>query len=320
MKSILAVMLATLSLSTLAQRQLPPDGIVDIWPTIPFIRGADLCKYKDAYGQTRSEYMGQMVSHAQRLMQAGAKGQEALSLLMNFNALYDRNQEIAVRYQYLDVTLESTFKAFVDGYYRNLQPREKRISFTNVTSILNIVDAARNGQREGYLDSKLLSKLDFVAYGTYALAPNCKGDIQVTLHMVGKNGRTESFEAHGNPSTVMSQIASEIFTLYQRTQNGTVRMGNRQLEIVGSLNGTVGTVSSPELAEEACSMLDARLPKRMEMELLDSMGDWSGGISLGRVAWAMANGKVYHPLLMNPTPVRNRHEVNDTIFYYYCVR
>jgi hypothetical protein len=62
------------------------------------------------------------------------------------------------------------------------------------------------------------------------------------------------------------------------------------------------------------------LPNRLEIELIDSYGDWSGGVSLGEKVWAMPNGKVYHPLLRNPTPVRERWEVNERTYLYYCVR
>lgn len=307
--------------NSFAANLLPKDQRVDIWPTIPFVRGADLCKYKDAYGETRTSYVNTMVQHASTLMRGGASGDEALSLLIGFNSLYDRNQELAVRYQYLDVTLESTLKAYLDQYYRKLNPREKKISFQHVNSLLNVVKAAKDGMRDGYLDNELLSKLDYIAYGTYALAPNCQGDIQVTLHLIGRNGASESFIGNGRPEVVMSQIASEIFTLYQRTQfPSQVKVGAKMLTLVGGLNGSVDRVSEPSLAEEACLTLDARLPSRLEIELLNSYGDWSGGVSLNNETWAMPGNKVYAPYLKNPTPVREKWEVNADSFLYYCVK
>lgn len=321
MFKLLFAFATAISLSAFASVPMPEDGRIDIWPSIPFVRGADLCKYADAYGKTRSEYMTEMVTHAENLMYAGAKGEEALQLLTTFNALYDRNQAIATRYKYMDVTLESTFKAFMDSYYRDLRPRIKKLSFTHVNDIVSIVRAANRGQRDGYLDNRILDKLDFIAYGTYALAPNCRGDIQVTLHLIGRDGSSESFEATGQPSTVMSQIASEIFTLYQRTSFPTVvRVGNRHIELIGGFNGSVDVATSPQLAERACETLGGRLPNQMELELLDGYGDWSGGVSINDKVWAMPNGYVYHPRLRNPTPVRRPFEVNETSFLYYCIR
>lgn len=299
----------------------PKDGRVDIWPTIPFVRGADLCNISDAYGQTRSQYMDSMVRRAQDLMFGGAYGVEALTILREFNSLYDQNQALAIKHQYLDVTLESTLKAYLDGYYRNLRPKVKKISFQNVNDLLALVRANSTGQRDGELGQEMLSKLDYIAYGTYAMGPNCRGDVQVTLHLVGRDGTSESFVALGQPATVMSKIASEIFSKYQRTQfPAEIKIGTKTLTIVGALNNSVDEVSAPELAEEACATLDARLPTRLEIELIDSYGDWSGGVSLGERAWAMPNGKVYHPLLRNPSPVRERWEVNEKKYLYYCVR
>lgn len=310
---------AFISLTTNATE--PTDGRVDIWPSIPFIRGADLCRYKDAYGQTRSEYMSKMIGHATNLMYAGARGKEALSLLVAFNQMYDLNLDMANRYNYLDVTLESTLKAYISGYYRDLRPRVQKISFTNVNDILALVRAASNGQRDGYLDPKLLAKLDYVAYGTYALAPNCQGDIQVTLHLVGRDGDEKSYLGNGKPEYVMSQIASKVFEDFQRTQfPSKIKVGTRTLTLVGGLNGSVDTAPTPQIAKESCATLDARLPEANELELISAYGDWSGGVSLGNAVWALPSGKVFAPTLRNPSPIREKWEVNATEFKYYCVR
>ena len=303
-KKIISLTLSVFSL-TVAAKSLPADGVVDIWSTIPFVRGADLCKFSDAYKQTRSQYMNRMVSQAERLMMAGMKSKDVLPMLVAFNNLYDKNQELAQLN--LDVTLESSLKAFIDDYYRDLTPKQKKISFTNVDE----------------LSTAKVSKLDYIAYGTYTLAPSCKGNVSVTLHMVGKGGKTENYQATGSVDTVMSQIAAKIFTQYQRSQFPTsVRIGNRTLTLVGGLNGSVDKVSDPELAEQACDTLGARLPNRLEMEFIDSYGDWSGGVSLGEgeTTWAYPGGKIYNPGLRNPTPIREKWEVNDRIFSYYCVR
>lgn len=315
MKTLL--LLGSLLLSSVV---LADDGRTDIWPSIPFIRGADLCKYRDAYGSTRSEYMQDMVRNASDLMQSGALGNEALDMLVAFNGLYDRNQALATRGYGLSVSLEATLKGFVDSYHRKLRPKKKKLSFTHTNDLVSIIRSASNGQRPGISDD-MINKLDYIAYGTYTLAPNCRGKIQVTIHLVGRDGRSESFVATGKPETVMSQIASELYTLFQRTQfPSKVRVGNRTLTLVGGLNGSVDETSSPDMAAQACRTLDARLPNRMEIELIDTYGDWSGGVGLGDAVWAMPYGKVYHPGLMNPSPVRNTWEVNAKRFKYYCVR
>lgn len=317
--TLLFFSLFTASLNLQASN-LPADGRVDIWPTIPFIRGADLCRYKDAYGQTRTQYMNQMVQSASQLMRSGSRGKEALQMLVTFNEMYDRNLAVATQNQYLDVTLESTLKSYISEYYRNLRPKVQKISFNNTNDIMGMVNAARNGQRDGYLDPKMIQKLDFIGYGTYALAPNCQGDIQVTLHLVGQDGDVKSYIGQGIPSVVMSQIASRIFEDFQRTQfPSSIRVGNKTLKLVGALNGSVDKATSPQLAETACQTLDARLPSPQELDLLDAYGDWSGGVSLGEEVWALTGNKVFAPMLRNPSPIREVWEVNARSFSYYCV-
>jgi len=310
-----------MAVSSYGSTPVPSDGRFDIWPTIPFVRGADLCLYKDAYGQTRTEYMNTMVHSAEKLLAQGAKGYDALNLLVAFNTLYERNQDLAVRYQYLDVTLESSFKAYLDQFYRQINPRSKKISFQYVNDIVNIVNAAKGGMRDGYLDDSLLAKLDFIAYGTYALAPNCQGDIQVTVHLIGRDGSSESFIASGKPEYVMSKIAADMFTEFQRTQFPTqIKVGNKMLTLIGGLNGSVDRVADPRLAEQACETLEARLPTDFELDLLNSYGDWSGGVSLNDKVWALAGDKVFAPTLRNPSPVREKWEVNAEEYLYYCVK
>lgn len=294
---------------------------VNIWPSIPFIRGADLCKFHDAYGQTRTEYMNQMVRNAKDLLQAGAKGYEALELLKTFNNIYDRNQAMAVRHQYLDVTLEGTLKAYIDQFNQTYANGISKISFKHVNKLVDIINAARNGQRIGYINDDLLDSLDAIAYGTYALAPNCRGNVSVTIHIVHKDGRTDSFIGEGKPQTVMSQIASRMFEKYQRTQfPTTIRTARRTITLLGAMNGSVGQVSHPRMAEEACLEMGGRLPNQMELELISMKGDWNGGVSIGQSVWALSNNKVYHPGLMNPSPVRNLSEINSRKIMYYCVR
>lgn len=304
------------SLSAYAKR-------VDIWPSIPFVRGADLCRYSDAYGQTRNEYMRKMTNLASELMYSGALGFEALEMLTNFNNLYDRNISIATQHKYLDVTLENTLRAYLDEYYRTLRPMRRNISFTHMNHIRDIIGAINNGQRIGNISDYALNELDYIAYGSYAFAPNCRGNIQVTLTLVGRNGETKNYIGNGKPSVVMSQIASKIFEDFQKTTfPSNIQVNGRTLTLLGGIDGDINTASSPRIAQTICESMGARLPREMEYEIIDSYGSWSGGISISdsHRAWAMSNDYVFHPDLRNPTPVRRRHAVNDRTFMYICVK
>lgn len=310
----LTIIAAVLAMNTTFAAVAPTDGRVDIWPTIPFTRGADLCRYSDAYGQTRMQYMNQMMKLASGFDSAGA------GALIAFNDLYEKNLALASQTSF-DVTLEATLKAYTDSYFRNLQPKIKKLSFTDTTDILSIIQNAQAGQVPA-LDQATLDRIDYIAYGTYALAPNCQGDMQVTLHLVGKDGQTESFVGTGRVDTVMSQIASEIFVRFQRTQfPSAIKVGNKWLTLVGGFNDSVDHAPTSKIAEAACATLDARLPTEQELEILNVYGDWSGGVSLNNKVWALSNGYIYVPYMRNPSPVRQQTEMTlSEDVLYYCVK
>ncbi len=294
-------------------------GTVNIWPTIPFTRGADLCRYKDAYSQTRSEYISKMAGLASQLMWSGATARQSFTLLYDFNQLYEQNLALATRNGYLDITLEATLKAYISGYYRDLRPREQKISFTQMHDLYSAIRILPDSS--GTLDLPQLSNLSFIAYGTYALAPNCNGDIQVTLHLTGRKGDVKSYIGHGPPGVVMSQIAARLFEDFQRTQfPSQVKVGAKILTLVGGMNSSVDVAASPLIANQACETLNARLPVEFELETLNAYGDWSGGVSLNQNYWVLPSGKVFAPMLRNPSPVREVWEVNASEFSYYCVQ
>ena len=285
---------------------IPQKEQIGIWPTIPFIRGADLCAYKDAYSTTRSGYMAQMVGLAKELMWVGAHGKEAVSILTSFNDLYNQNLLAANQSRYMEITLESTLKSYVSDYYRNLRPRVQRFSFTRTNDVT---------------DPNLTEKLDYIGYGTYALAPNCQGDIQVTVHLVGRDGEEISYIGNGQPAYVMSQIASRMFEDFQRTKfPSKLKVGNKILTLLGAMNGSVEKTFSVKNAERACATLGGRLPTGTELEIIDAYGDWNGGVSINDVVWALDRGYVYAPHLRNPSPVRSPSEVNSDEYAYYCVQ
>lgn len=274
-----------------------------LWSSIPFTRGADLCAYKQAYSQTRMEYMQDMVGLASRLMRSGARGKEALKMLQTFDSMYDKNLYLASKGKYLDVTLENSFKSFLDSYYRSIAVSERQIIFVD--------------QRDIYGSNSI----DYISYGSYSFAPNCKGNIQVTITIVGKDYRAQTFSATGNPSVVMSKIASDIFTQFQRTRfPSTLYTLGRKITIVGTHNNSIGTARSHNQAKEVCRSKDARLPTSSQLEAIDAFGDWNGGVSIGKAVWMLRNGQVYVPHLMNPTPVRHIGSINSRSFKYYCVK
>ncbi len=292
-----------------------------IWSTIPFNRGADLCAYKQAYSQTRMEYMEEMVGLASELMQSGAAGMEAMMMLESFDALYDKNRKLAIEGRYLDITLENTLKAYLDDFYRQNSVINRKVSFVYMNDIRNIFNAVVNNSRYVVIPDDADQLVDYVAYGTYTLAPNCQGNIQVTLTLIDFAGRTLNYVATGKPAVVMSQISARIIEDFQRTSlPTTIRLGNRELTILGTATGAVATATSLRQAEMICGAMGGRLPTAEELEFVSAIGDWNGGIGVGTQVWAISGNRVYHPLLMNPSPVRQTWEVNAKTYLYYCVQ
>lgn len=307
MKSKFALLLACL-LGTALAHAGAPDKSFRIWPSIPFVRGADLCAYKNAYDSTRSEYMNRMVGWASELMYMGAFGKEASEVLKKFNDMYDLNKRTGT--YGLDVTLENSFKAYLDQVYRQTRPRVKKLVFYSQGDV-----------QASFTNSDILKEMGYMMYGTYSYAPNCAGDIYVTLSVVNRNAEIETFQANGTPATVMGYLAEQVFIRYQKTQfPSAISNAGRTLMVLGALNGDVAQVVGTRAAELACASIQGRLPTEQEYLVLEAYGAWDGGLDLGRTPWAMANGYVFHPVMRNNSPVHRESNLNDKTFNYVCVK
>jgi hypothetical protein len=295
--------------------QANSSDIKHFWPKIPFnLEGVNLCEFRSAYSQTRSQYMREMVGHARTLLRAGDFN--PVRTLTSFNQLYNANLAYAKRG--LGVTLEQSFKAYLSSYYSKYTPRVRNLEFKyldRIAAVLNINNG--NGQN---VSASELDNLDLMAHGSYSLSPNCQGGVFVTMTIIKKDGFSIDYHATGSVRTVMSQIASKVFEDFQRTKfPSTIRLANKSLTLVGGLNGQVDKTNYLGEVESICKSLDARLPTASEYKMIDSYGSWSGGISLGQKIWALDSYQVFIPYFSN-MQARDRSQVNAKTFYYTCVR
>ena len=296
-------------------------GAVTLWPTIPFIRGQDLCQFQDAYGRSRSELRVEMTNQLMELIKVGAESQDALKVLETIDTLIDKNRNLASAGFGMDVTLEGSLKASLDGIYREINPKVAKIAFFNPVPLLDLLRDLRAQKRQGTLDTKQLAKLSGFMWGTYSYGPGCRGDILATVHIELQPGNSINFQAQGRPESVMAFMASKIFEHFQRTQfPSVVSIMGKPLNLLGAPGTPIGKVPSSAIAEKACAMIRARLPSFEEYEFLSALGDWNGGVDLDHKNWAMASGHILAPDLRNPSPVRHPEEVNSNEIYYYCVR
>lgn len=295
---------------------------ITVWQTIPFIRGQDLCQYQDAYGRTTSETQAQLTRQLVTLLHAGADPSQLPVLLETIDTLTQRSRERATEGKGMDVLLEGSLKAHLDGLYLRTQPRERNVSFYNPAPLFTLATELRQQQRQGYLDARSLGKLNAIAWGTYSFAPDCRGEVVVTLHLQASSGRNYSYQGVGRPHQVMQPISEKIFAEFQHTMfPSKVSMGKKTLELVGAPGRPISHVRAPAVAVNACSSIGARLPTREEYEYLSSLGDWNKGVRIAGRVWALSSNEVLAPDLPNPSPVREAQEFGSTHeIYYFCVR
>ena len=315
-KKVLAAIL--LSALTLAHAQSSAPAL---WPTIPFIRGQDLCQYQDAYSRSRSSLMREMSAQVKELVFLGATPEEALVPLVVIDGLISKNRALAAGGPGWDVTLEAAVKSALDQMMLEASPRVRKIGFYNPGSLVELLNNLREQRRRGALDSRLLGRVSGVAWGTYSFGSGCRGDILLTVHVELRSGETYSFSGSGLPETAAYMVASRMFTAFQSTRfPSDVLLGNKRLTLVGTPAGPVTHTPTPADGERACASMSARLPTAEEYEQLSLLGDWSGGVSLKHDIWALSAGKVLAPDLRNPSPIRSADEVRGQELHFYCVR
>jgi len=292
-----------------------------LWPSIPFIRGADLCQYQDAYSRSRSSLMREMSAQVKDLVFLGATAEEALVPLVVIDGLITKNRALAAGGPGWDVTLEAAIKSSLDQMMREASPRVRKIGFYNPASLVELLSNLREQRQRGALDSRMLGRVSGVAWGTYTFASGCKGDIFLTVHIELRSGETFSFSGSGLPETAAYMVASRMFTAFQTTRfPSEVLLGSKKITLMGTPGGPVTHTPTPADGERACASMSARLPSAEEYEQLSLLGDWSGGVSLKHDVWVLANGKVLAPDLRNPSPIRSVDEVRGQDLHFYCVR
>lgn len=291
--------------------------VFGFWPRIPFnIIGANLCEFRAAYSQTRSQYIQEMVDNAKILLEAGDF--DPVKTLTAFNQMYERNLVYARRG--LGVTLENSFKSQLDSLYRETRAKVKKLEFRHTNKIDTIINAAINGHQITYLNQNDVNQIDLFAYGSYSMSPNCNGNIIVTLSIIGKNGVANYYSAQGQPHLVMRNIAVQVFEDFQRTSfPSKLKMHNKTLTLLGGINENIDITTNLNEVENICQALGGRLPTEQEYKFIDSYGSWSGGISLGDKTWAMNWPNVYHAPFKR-YPVRPYSQVNAKEYYYICVK
>jgi hypothetical protein len=221
------------------------------------------------------------------LLSLGVSAVDAVYALEKIDALIDKNKELAVQGNGMDIMLEGTLKASVNAVTRNFNPQNTRLEFANPGSVGQLIKGLKNNKRFESEDAVLLSKVKGFIWGTYSYSPGCKGDLLVTLHVVLPKGESVSFQDQGKPENVMGKIALQLVRHFQKTSfPSMVMMENKVLVLIGAPGSSINQAPNSEIARVACKMFNARLPTEDEYEYLSILGDWNGGVSLDHLFWA----------------------------------
>jgi hypothetical protein len=262
-----------------------------------------------------------MIQQVSELMAMGAETKDAVQAITVIDNLIDKQRQLARIGSGMDVSLEGIIKSSLDQIYRDVQPKERKLSFFNPTTLIELLDELKEQHRQAHVDAKQLARLSGIAWGTYAYGPSCNNEVLVTLHVTLHGGETYNFNAKGEPEWAANALAGMLFKQFQGTRfPPQVNLNGESLTLVGAPGSPVSYAPSPAMAEKACASMKARLPTWEEYELLAILGDWNGGVSLNHDVWTLNGGKVLSPTLRNPSPVRQPEEARGQDLHFYCVR
>lgn len=306
-----------------------------IYPSIPFIEGADLMAFHEAYSKTRSEQFGELVQSAESLIKAGASGKEALDMVIAFDKLITKRKEDSKKR--MGVSLEGYFNSRLNDLYQYYNPEKRRLDFRHVDIPRNILDHVNQGFRPGYATDEMLNELDFVIYGSFSANRN-KAQIDVALYVVNvHSGITRVYGGSGYPEQAAYQAADKLFDEFQRTQmpkTYSLKNGKRiTLVKEGRIAGGYAAMKNLYVrAQTTCEMAGARLASEEELLSLDALGRYNGGITLyedfsnfvynrhgrGYYHWALKNNWVYNAAESRSTETWNLN--SSEVLNFQCVK
>jgi hypothetical protein len=293
-----------------------------IWPTIPFVAGADHCNAYQVGGQSRVETRQELIGEMVRLMKAGARAPDAMNAVLAFDRLYDQHRSDAVKQ--LDVSLEALLHGYLDQFYEYYRPREKRLEFRAVNEANEIINAAKYWQRAGNIPKEGLEQLDYFAIGTFSHQQGCYGKVDVSLDLIStRNGKVRSFLGTGTPQEATFEVVKKLFDSFQRAHFPSSLSGldGRKVTILGTPSGRPTDKVDWETAAMACRSMGGRLPSAQEVKLVNMYGDYSGGITLQLHGNYSLNqpGQVYVSDFVGQE-VREFRMINDKTAFFFCLK
>lgn len=331
MKTLLVLLVATFTLMPLSYGQDDLFRGVDqrtmyIYPSIPIIEGADLMEFHESYSKSRTDQIGEMVQSAETLIKAGAKGPEALEMILAFDKLVTHRRAYSKRR--MGVSLEGYFNGRLSELYRIYNPPARKLDFRHVDLPTNILKHANKNMRPGYITEADMAELDFVVYGSYTVARGA-GKIHLSLYVINvNNGITRVFNGHGTPQQASYSVAGQLFHEFQKTRFPSIlnlRNGKRINILDAYQVRTSGLSSMKNLyrdAKYACEDLGGRLASRRELTSIGQAGTYRGGVTINtrgqqNYYWALVRDDIY---ISYENRVTKKWSLNSSQYLnYICV-
>lgn len=137
---------------------------ITLWPSVPFVRGQDICQFTDAYGLGKRQQTGAMIGHLERLLAAGIDPEQAVDALRSIDQIVERDRSEARRGDGIDTLLEGSFKASLEEIYARAAPETRMLEFFNPAALDQALAEVRSKRSDRKSALSSLKKVDAFAW------------------------------------------------------------------------------------------------------------------------------------------------------------
>ena len=123
------------------------------------------------------------------LLREGVNVRSAFAIFSVRDDIANKNRALASLGLGVEMALEGSFEAALDGVHRHVQLPHKRIAVLPLP-LIQVTRELQGQKRQGYLDQRYLKAFSGMVCGMYSVNQSCRGDLAVTLHIGSKAGHT----------------------------------------------------------------------------------------------------------------------------------
>lgn len=223
-----------------------------------FMRALDMKDFESTWSRTRQEVLAELMEHYNKALESGAKGDEAMYAVLNFERIYDMRKTSAARG--MTDTIKAQFQSRLTEQYR-----EKRIDPKNRHFIFK-----RGVEENGYKD------INTIAYGAWS---NINGyEVQVSISFVNLvTGEVVSFDENCPLKEMGHWLAEKVFKFFEENRYRPPQNPQPNLRWLEPAPEHLAREVTRNVAESYCAANGARIPFTSELELAGANGGYHGG-------------------------------------------